>query len=812
MKFIYKQKNRGMLLMVVIGALAIAFIVFLSLVDRVRNEGQMTNRTAINERLYQAAAAIGRLSVKKLEKNFSTRVDLNGNAGNFGIELFEHPDQPLKGDLTNHLENFLNKSVIKAIQKEFKTNWGVNLGYKVEYEAKLTDDFSAPVDGFYDGGFNREKKGLLTLTVTLTYDKIKKKFIIKKDFYLVRLLASPFYRFTLYSSQGASLKDDVANAYKSSNINGDMASNGKDPLVCINCMMNEVDDTIEDVDASNPYKYTGGGANGLNPNYKPVNPVKNGWIYLGNAATQNSKNKKRLLLNTTSGFHAKYNTSDKNAYGEGFHFYYTKNSAGFIGSNFTKWLKNYGISLVPNCKDLKFMSVDFGFYEGIKEKKYKALKSYVNDDATNPSCDLFKVTLDSYNSEYDSSARSDWHSSSMHLYGMSNRCTPTLIFGDVARRYIKTYALFFCKDESNAFPYIFSWGRGINKIKSDFYNKGEGDLSEFVYHNLYPVLCSYLGITDDSGNNFLNKIYTEQFAKRFVGNLKWNRSATMPDLSILNLMPYVEDKEAYNRSLMHMACPGDDINDKSWKDALNTVASNNTEIEKYFTHINEGEPNEYIDDDYTFSNDENIHLTDISVNKIKISDDYLKDRVTYKITGPKKIKLSECDFFNEKFVVGEYKTSYKKIWLNQIIEFKCDELIIDEDLAVVKGGIIITDGIIKIDAKITNLCISDSDEAKSADSFGFITLISRKKDINITNNAGANIYAFLFTNGNVTVTKRCIIIGGVRTKDVSTLVSNGCIVQWGLKPGEVDNNADLTSRDFYGLAFGPRDIEIIEEN
>ena len=68
MKFIYKQKNRGMLLMVVIGALAIAFIVFLSLVDRVRNEGQMTNRTAINERLYQAAAAIGRLSVKKLEE------------------------------------------------------------------------------------------------------------------------------------------------------------------------------------------------------------------------------------------------------------------------------------------------------------------------------------------------------------------------------------------------------------------------------------------------------------------------------------------------------------------------------------------------------------------------------------------------------------------------------------------------------------------------------------------------------------------------------------------------------------------------
>ena len=49
------------------------------------------------------------------------------------------------------------------------------------------------------------------------------------------------------------------------------------------------------------------------------------------------------------------------------------------------------------------------------------------------------------------------------------------------------------------------------------------------------------------------------------------------------------------------------------------------------------------------------------------------------------------------------------------------------------------------------------------------------------------------------------IIGGVAADRIDSLVEKGCIVEWGLEPGEA---TDYANRDFYGITLGPRDIEL----
>ena len=49
------------------------------------------------------------------------------------------------------------------------------------------------------------------------------------------------------------------------------------------------------------------------------------------------------------------------------------------------------------------------------------------------------------------------------------------------------------------------------------------------------------------------------------------------------------------------------------------------------------------------------------------------------------------------------------------------------------------------------------------------------------------------------------IIGGVAADKITSLVENGCIIEWGFEPNEV---TDYTISDYYSLSIGPRDIEL----
>lgn len=66
-------------------------------------------------------------------------------------------------------------------------------------------------------------------------------------------------------------------------------------------------------------------------------------------------------------------------------------------------------------------------------------------------------------------------------------------------------------------------------------------------------------------------------------------------------------------------------------------------------------------------------------------------------------------------------------------------------------------------------------------------------------------------NGKVTVTKPLHIIGGVASDDLESLVTKGCVIEWGFEPEEFGGSKDLVTPGFYGLSMGPRDIEIITE-
>jgi hypothetical protein len=69
----FHKNNKGMLMVLVVGALVFSMIIFMSLIDRVRQESSITNRVSNSEKLYQIASAVGRIAVRKLQKDFETR-------------------------------------------------------------------------------------------------------------------------------------------------------------------------------------------------------------------------------------------------------------------------------------------------------------------------------------------------------------------------------------------------------------------------------------------------------------------------------------------------------------------------------------------------------------------------------------------------------------------------------------------------------------------------------------------------------------------------------------------------------------------
>ena len=70
--------KKGMLVLALAAGLIFIAIIFAGITNRMRGEALITNRVSVNERLSQLAAAIGRISIRKLQKYIALRDDKFG--------------------------------------------------------------------------------------------------------------------------------------------------------------------------------------------------------------------------------------------------------------------------------------------------------------------------------------------------------------------------------------------------------------------------------------------------------------------------------------------------------------------------------------------------------------------------------------------------------------------------------------------------------------------------------------------------------------------------------------------------------------
>ena len=151
-------------MVLVIGVLVFVTIIFASMVNRVRQESTLTARTSVNEQLYQLASAIGRMVVRKLQRDIETW-DKESNNKIFGA-VFQ--GKKVKDeDCTSEVENL---DVLKAIVRSYSGGKS-SLTFSSKYSVDLSDDgansFAPDIPGL--GSCNIEQKGFLNVETTVNY-------------------------------------------------------------------------------------------------------------------------------------------------------------------------------------------------------------------------------------------------------------------------------------------------------------------------------------------------------------------------------------------------------------------------------------------------------------------------------------------------------------------------------------------------------------------------------------------------------------------------------------------------------------------
>ena len=762
----YPKRKHGMLVLVLAAALSVILVIFASMLNRMRQEAFITNKVAVNERLFQVASAIARISIRKLQNDFNLREP------NHGQKII---DLTFSGKLGKQEEIDYTSviSQMKATQqlvKEFKDKWGKqgDLTYTVKYIMDLgtANPYSEPIPGVAPNEY--ERKGHLDMAVTVSLDSIgaKKKFTIRKNFILARLLAPPFYRFTLFSHKGANLTDDVANSIEFDD-RGKSVSSNKRPMICINRRIENNSAAKSEVNyAQNPENVI---------RNAPSNKLftKNGWIYLGGKGHSSNANSDNdlLILNVPAGTGG---DGLESSFGEFFHFYFNASSHGWMRmNNWDNWLQT---NVANNTNDRICMSmVSYGIYKGLWDAKF-AGKSLFKDEVQR----LYDLTV--------SGADKVEKGSALHLFGTPDICTPTLIFGKVFRRYLLARAIYFT-DLGRTFP--LHAAANVDDVKYIF-NVSMPVWYSDSYQNKYNQECTD-SFYDDVSTAFLDKFLKEDTYKTYYNGKK--------SQNLTGLGPKIVDTEPYLYALKNMSDPNSP--GKSWSEA---VPNNN-----YVKNDCDG----LCVENYNFTQDEeSLFSGDISEIKIDY-DTYLRDRTGYTITskdGPVSIKNNQFiqkHFFKE----GEGLFDKKTFHLNQIVRIDGD-LKIDQELNVSKGGIIICTGKITIDEPILNKYIEgDANSMDNADCFGLLTLIAQN-GIEVNSGKSASpmrkLEAFLIAtndsrDASVKFNAPTHVIGGVVSDKIDDIVNKGCIIEWGFDPGEC---TDLSCKDFYGLVLGPRDIEI----
>ena len=809
--------KKGMLVLALAAGLIFVAIIFAGITNRMRGEAFITNRVSVNERLSQLASAIGRYSIRKLEKYFRLRDQ------KFGAEIrkafFMSSKSEIESELkrvseqatTDFTKRINSEEIVCNLKDDFKKRWGKTIDVALEYKVVLEDDvnFGAPISGVVDNPYEHSGYISMIVTVNLKDSGVKRVYEVRKDFLFTRLLPVPFHRFTLFSHKGAEVKDKFANSisydYQGSVVQGQVDSNNKPkrPFVCLN---RHINDTAYCRDARHYAEKDK--AELCIKNNKEVKDkgwktsdafVKNGWIYLGgqgeHCSTKKDDNSGSLILNVVPG-----NADDglDTKFGEGYQFYWKQGNNGWlVFSDDTPWQKfinNNGIK----SSDVSLCYIRYGIYNGLTDLyPFKQIKNSSGQLRFPHLTDyhLFKYVPEMYSDSVKNNSINDINNpadpaysikknlgSSMHLFGASNTLTPTLIFGKVNRRYLLCFGLVIRADGNSTFPL-----RGADNT---------GPMSNTSLQTLFANDLYYryrdAGLDTDGMGLFFSdfqKIFnskSDPVVFYYVGD---------SEVGNFGLGPQIVDKEPYMESLVHLSDPYNPDPQKA--------AENN-----FFN-----KPEDICVEDFVFTSKHSSESKyEGSIKDIKIDyDDYLKTRTTYTLPldDKKTIKISEDQFFKDHFF-----DENGNFVLNQIIRVECD-LEIDKPLHVSRGGIIVCTGKITISDEVRNNYLHGNKE--DPDCFGYVTFVA-KNGIEIKKAFDAKplklvegiFIAGCSMNGEEASVENSVgepirIIGGVVSDRIDNLVKTGCMVEWGFNP---DESTHFNESQFYGLNFGPRDKEI----
>lgn len=765
----------GMVLVVVAVGLIFVTIFFATMIGRVRHETGLTARASINERLYQVASAIGRLTVRKLQRDFET---YDQKSEDNIIDMVFNKKSKIKD--VSYDDVIGNLDVVKRIKQEFESRWG-DLDIKVKYSVEVPDksDFPSYVPGLANSEF--ERRGYITADIVLTHRNHTKHCKISKQFFLTRLFAPPFHRFTFFMSNAASIAPTKLNRLEKCYDDGSV-KDADPPLQLFNRRISGVNannlDRVQYNPGSPPVVETAGDLN------------NNGWIYLGGTGNGGEG---PLTLKIMSGSQGKMpdatsDTANQGKYGEYFHLYYTDQSLGWRGSQYwTQWLRD---NRVPEANPpvMKACYVDYGFFSNIS--------------AVSPPNDIqsLEAPPGSGQALFWGFTPDKTRSSALHLFGTPSCCTPTLVFGNVKRQYLRIWSLLF--------------GGNVWPITS------------------YATKESYSGMKNsiDSWLDTLPGSYVESkqaldtiFSPDPVTNVPKLDYQTYLKYFCPGFHPASSNPESYMKSIVNLAKPS---TVQDWK-SIDAIQQN-----EYLRNS----PDDVCKTDYEFKDDQHLHYSG-RINSIKVDSKYfdaLKQRTSYYITQKPKtgttLKLSECDFFKNTFFVPTdgMPPGENNCYLGQIVGFE-SSIEIDVPLVMSKGGIIWTKKNIEISKPIINPYIYNNYPINTAEHFGWLTLVSEQ---NIRINANPNmippgpggghpeLHAFLVAcNGGsseIDPTSKIHLIGGVAADKMDRLIEKGGIIEWGFMKGELSGQSssgktDMTSEDFHGISMGPLDGEYVYE-
>ncbi len=758
----------GMVLVVVAVGLIFVTIFFATMIGRVRHETGLTARASINERLYQIATAIGRLTVRKLQRDFET---YDKKSEENIMDMVFKGKKKIKDVSYDDVIGELD--VVKQIRKEFKSRWG-ELDIAVKYSVEVPDknDFPSYMTGLESSPF--ERRGYISADVVVTHRNHRKHCKISKQFLLTRLFAAPFHRFTFFVSNAASIDPDKLNRIVEIHDDGTV-TDAEPPLQLFNMRIT--------------------GSKSLprvqfNPGTPPVvetadDLIQNGWVYLGGSGNSGDG----ITLKIMSGSQGKMpdddsDSNNKNKYGESFHLYYTDQSLGWRGSHvWNQWLANHG---VPSADPpvMKICYVDYGFFRKAGNEDISKLKAPPDAPTEHYLFEGFsqKITM----------------ASALHLFGTPSLCTPTLVFGKVKRTYLRIWAFLF--------------GGNVWPLKAYLPNE---------YNALGTCITGWAGCNETSKTAVEKTLISGDPPNPLLSHSLYYKGN--PDAGLPRLVPSTLVPRSYLESLVNLAKP-------HTVQAWNSIEAlqQNPYLRDGPSKLSVPDYEFKSDENLHYTGRVNsIRADSRYFEALKQRTSFL---ITQKPKTGDVLAIKDCPFFQKEFIDDSVSlpNGKKACYLNQIIGFE-SSVDINDPLLILKGGIIWSKKDIYISMPIINPQIYPGVyNIKTPDNFGWLTLVAggniiiRNKNFPKGETKGyPELHAFLVAcnggSGKVQIDDKIHLIGGVAVDDMGPLIEKGGVIEWGFMRGELcerfnaNGKNDMTSEDFHGLSMGPMDGEYVYE-